>query len=61
MLARAVGREQLKSTVLENLSPAQRQSLPRFKPIDIEDSFVARLKQSIRSERKVKRSQGIRW
>jgi ATP-dependent exoDNAse (exonuclease V) alpha subunit len=60
-LTRAVGREQLKSTALENLSPAQRQSLPKFKPIDIEDSFVARLKESIKPERKVKRSQGISW
>jgi hypothetical protein len=56
-----VGREQLKATALENLSPAQRQSLPRFKPIDIEDSFVARLNQSIKPERKVKRSQRIGW
>ena len=58
-LARAVGREQLKATALENLSQTQRQSLPRFKPIDIEDSFAARLKQGIRTERKVKRGQGI--
>jgi conjugative relaxase-like TrwC/TraI family protein len=61
VLVRSVGRDQLKPTALENLSPAQQRSLPRFKPIDIEGSFVARLKQSIRSERKVKRSQGIRW
>jgi conjugative relaxase-like TrwC/TraI family protein len=60
-LARAVGREQLKATALENLSPAQRRSVPRFKPFDIEDPFAARLKQGIRPERKVKRSQGISW
>ena len=61
-LARAAGREQLKATALENLSPAQRQSLPRFRPIDIEDSFVVRLRQGIRPERKIKRSrQGISW
>jgi hypothetical protein len=60
-LARAVGREQLKPTALENLSPAQRQSLPKFKPIDIEDPVVARLKQNLGQERKVKRSQGISW
>ena len=60
-LARAVGREQLKATALENLSPAQKQSLPRFRPIDIEDPVAARLKQGIRPERKIKRSQGISW
>ncbi|MBV8140206.1 MAG: AAA family ATPase, partial [Deltaproteobacteria bacterium] len=60
-LARVVGREQLKTTALENLSPAQRRSLPKFKPIDIEDPFAARPKQGIRPERKVKRSQGISW
>jgi conjugative relaxase-like TrwC/TraI family protein len=60
-LARAVGREQLKAIALENLSPAQQRSLPRFRPIDIEDPFAARLKQGIRPERKAKRSQGIRW
>ncbi|HLW69061.1 MAG TPA: MobF family relaxase [Candidatus Binataceae bacterium] len=60
-LARAVGREQLKPTALENLSPAQRRSLPRFKPFDIEEPFAARLKQGVGQDRKLKRSQGIRW
>jgi hypothetical protein len=58
-LARAVGREQLKPTALENLSPALRRSLPRFRPIDIEDPFAARLKHGIRPGQKVKRSLGI--
>jgi hypothetical protein len=60
-LARAIGREQLKAMALENLSPAHRRSLSRFKPIDIEDSFAARLRQGMRTERKVRRSQGIGW
>jgi hypothetical protein len=60
-LARAVGREQLKPTALENLSPAQRRSLPRFKPFDIEEPFAARLKQGVGQDRKLKRGQGIRW
>jgi ATP-dependent exoDNAse (exonuclease V) alpha subunit len=60
-LARAVAREQLKPTALENLTPAPRQSLPRFKLFDIEDSFVARLKESIGQDRKPRRSQGVRW
>ncbi len=60
-LARAVAREQLKPTVLESLTPAQQRSLPKFKPFDIEDSFVARLKQGIRQDHKMRRNQGIRW
>jgi conjugative relaxase-like TrwC/TraI family protein len=58
-LARAVGREQLKATALENLSPALQRSLPRFKPIDIEDPFAARVTQGIRQGQKARRSQGI--
>ena len=60
-LARAVGREQLKPTALGSLTPAQRRSLPKFKPFDIEDPFVARLKQGMRQGRKLRRSQGIGW
>jgi ATP-dependent exoDNAse (exonuclease V) alpha subunit len=60
-LARAVAREQLKPTALESLTPAQRRSLPKFKPFDIEDPIVARLKQSIRQDHKMRRNQGIRW
>jgi conjugative relaxase-like TrwC/TraI family protein len=60
-LARVVGREQLKATALENLSPAQQRSLPRFKPIEIEDPFAARVTQGIRQGQKARRSQGMRW
>jgi ATP-dependent exoDNAse (exonuclease V) alpha subunit len=60
-LARAVGREQLKPTALENLSPSQRRSLPTFKPFDIEEPFAARLNHGIGQDRKLKRGQGIRW
>jgi hypothetical protein len=60
-LTRAVAREQLKPTALENLSAAQRRSLPRFRPIDLEDSFAPRPKRSIQRDRKIKRSQGINW
>ena len=60
-LTRAVAREQVKPTALENLSEAQRRSLPRFRPIDIDDSFGARPKRSIQRDRKIKRSQGISW
>ncbi len=60
-LARAVAREQLKPTALESLTPAQRRSLPKFKTFDIEDPIVARLKQGMRQDHKMRRSQGIRW
>jgi conjugative relaxase-like TrwC/TraI family protein len=60
-LAGAVEREQLKATALENLSPAQQRSLQRFKPIDIEDPFAARVTQGIRQGHKAKRNQGITW
>ena len=60
-LARAVGREQLKPTALENLSPAQRRALPKFRPIEIDEPFARRIRHGVSQERRLKRSQGIRW
>ena len=60
-LARAVAREQLKPTALENLSPAQRRALAKFRPIEIDEPFARRISQDVSEERKLKRSQGIRW
>jgi conjugative relaxase-like TrwC/TraI family protein len=60
-LARAVAREQLTPTALENLSPAQRRALPKFRPIDIDEPFARRVRQRVRQEQKLRRSQGIRW
>ena len=60
-LARAIAREQLKPTALENLSPAQRRALPKFQPIEIEEPLARRIRQGLRQARKLKQSQGIRW
>jgi ATP-dependent exoDNAse (exonuclease V) alpha subunit len=60
-LARAVAREQLKATALENLSAAQRKSLPKLRPFDIDDAFVAWPAQAIRQDRKLRRSPRIGW
>jgi len=60
-LARAVAREQLKPTALENLSPAQRRALPKFQPIEIDEPFARRIRQGLRQARKLRKSQGIRW
>lgn len=60
-LARAVAREQLKPTALENLSPAQRRALPKFQPLEIDEPFAKRIRQGMRQARKLKQSQGIRW
>jgi conjugative relaxase-like TrwC/TraI family protein len=60
-LARAVGREQLKPTALEHLSPAQRPNSQNYKPVEIEDQTAARLKPEIRQKQKVDHGRGIRW
>jgi ATP-dependent exoDNAse (exonuclease V) alpha subunit len=60
-LARVVGREQLKPTALEHLSPTQRQNSRNYKPVEVEDPAPMRLKQGIRQERKRLPGQGIRW
>ncbi len=60
-LARAVGREQLKSTALEHLSPAQRPNSRTYKPVEIEDPVATRLKPGIRQEQKLNQGRGIRW
>jgi len=60
-LARAVGREQLKPTALEHLSPAQRANSRNYKPVEIDDPAATRLKPGIRQEQKLNQGRGIRW
>jgi conjugative relaxase-like TrwC/TraI family protein len=60
-LARAVGREQLKPTALEHLSPAQRPNSRNYKPVEIDDPAATRLKPGIRQEQKLNQGRGIRW
>jgi conjugative relaxase-like TrwC/TraI family protein len=60
-LARAVGREQLKPTALEHLSPAQRPNSRNYKPVEIDDPAATRLKPGIRQEQNLNQGRGIRW
>lgn len=60
-LARAVGREEIKPTALEHLSPAQRTNSRNYKPVEVEDPAPTRLKQGFRQERKLQQGKGIRW
>ena len=60
-LARAVGREQLKPTALEHLSPAQRANSRNYKAVEIDDPAATRLKPGIRQEQKLDRGREIRW
>jgi conjugative relaxase-like TrwC/TraI family protein len=60
-LERAVGREQLKATALEHLSPTQRTNSRNYKPVEVEDPAPPRLKQGVRQERKLQQGKGISW
>jgi hypothetical protein len=60
-LWRARSAEQLKPTALEHLSPAQRPNSRNYKPVEIDDPAVTRLKPGIRQQQKLDQGRGIRW